>query len=502
MAESKIGSVFVQVAIKGLSVAQKSLALLRGSLRAVSNAVNPLNLATKLTGMTADQVRESYKRLADQVQRVGSLAVKGFAAGSAGALAFARSADPVGWLRLQSAFAALSVHLGSIFIPIMDKLTALLEFVVTKLKGMTTAQKEQALWWTQLGLGVAGGVAIFAKLAPILSPLIGLLSGLAGYLLPIAAGLAVVAGAFYFVGRAANKSGQDLSIWQTLILGMQTAWQAVSQAAISVGSVLADVFRIAYTVVAPIIQTLLRVVNGVVDSLIAVFMKLYGIVQPIFSTISATWEMLVDSFLTEGGVMSDLVGYLTGMFDTMGTVVMFIFKAMKDNLILLRPVFETVFGVIKSTIDATIKSLIFLSKVLQQVAKGNFSGALSAGRDAVQEYEDRIKKKEEEANEKVAGLENGRSRKKPDISPDKAGAPGTNPNNRFTPLGQQKADLIGIVDAWRKAQTANNETPEARKIIEQNELIKANNAKQDEANGYLKTIAGKGNPPATLAPGM
>src|SRR5207253_8192279 len=133
---------------------------------------------------------------------------------------------------------ALTVQIGSIFIPVIDAAKAQLQAILGWFRGLTTEQKANILQWAKIGLAIAGvlslipviiiGIQAVGATLAIFGAELGFATGGITVLLGLLALLPLALGA---VGLAADSSG--------------TLWGGLTDAFAAVGNALSDLWTAA-----------------------------------------------------------------------------------------------------------------------------------------------------------------------------------------------------------------------------------------------------------------
>lgn len=263
------------------------------------------------------------------------------------------------------------------------------------------------------------------------------------------------------VVAVAGKLASIFNPWVSLAIALAGAVGLMSGEFNSLSPILAGLKKFWDDLVVAI-QPAIDSLKLVWDAFLQAFQSIWEAMQPVFTAIMDIIATVAEFFAT----------YLA---PAIATVVGFIASVIKS----LVPVFVAVFGFIKSLVESIIKALIYIGVLAGEVLKGNFSGAVDAADAAVDAFDKKLRAKEADRRNK----------------PGKPGKPGTETAGRHTPLAQNKPEFVSLIDAWRRAMTAQpgtlNSADRERNLLmgKNNDLLQRNNdlmAKQLE-----KTKQGK-----------
>ncbi len=456
------------------------------------------------------------------LEAIGSIAMKSFGVATAGITSFVRAADPRAWNLFQGSLGQLSVQLGSIFLPILDKVTAVVQVMTNYLRGLSNEQKDQIVKWVEMGLAIAAGIAIASKIIPVIRGIgaaLGLATGgivpLLGLLATLVIGLVGVSGASSGLGGIFDKLKEVFSAFLPILTTIGQAFldafqkvlpalQPVFDALTSGASALAKTLGAMFASLVPVIGLAVNTIGGIIGKVAPLFETVIQIVVPILGRLGQAFSFVVASILPTLSTLADtvvkVVGIIVDIFDEwfnfvadivndlmnsigeLGPFFVGIFQAMGETAKIFGNVVVGIFNGIKWAISAVIKTLIYLKTILTEVMNGNFSGAMGKANEAVEEYDRKIKEREAERKERASqrgesGWGWGKKRKRR-----LAGI------HRWRRI---KAELIGIVDAWKKVQTSAAQTPEQMKEEERNRTTQDALNEQRKTNEWLKKIAGQ-----------
>jgi hypothetical protein len=171
----------------------------------------------------------------------------------------------------------------------------------------------------------------------------------------------------------------------------------------------------------------------------------------------------------------DMVEDLSGEMTDLGPIIEMVFDAIIEGMRLWYPVIKDVFAFLAEHLANATKGFIFLATVMKNLAQGNVTGALSAGFAAVDDFDRRRAERQKDREKRRAELQ----------------APGAAGTGRHAPtVVQQKPELFGIVDAWKKVQTA-VQGPEESAEKEQLKLAREAAKQRERQTKALESMAGE-----------
>ncbi len=540
----------------GNKVAQAELKYSQGVLKDLKKEKLAVIFSPITNAITSALV--SFNAMADAMNKVGAVAQRAFVGGAAAIGGFIRAADPVGVDKLSGTIGQIAVQLGSIFIPILDKVRAGLDKVLAFLRQLNNAQKDQIVRWTMLAGAVALSLAVLPKVigliqgAAIAIKVLGIATGLAsGGLLPILATLAAVAAGFALFNASTEQGtgvlgtmmekvkpladalmsfGKEaavafapalqvllevgniildvvvvafkklgpivLQVAKVVIAAVSSILKAARPIFISLGAVLKTVITVATNLakalqpvfeslvsaivesfqgLAPIISGVVNIIDGILTALIPIVTIVADGISVVITSIIKTFQLLVAIFAPGFKVLADLVVNVAdifasawesifgefesfgGVFEKISNTIVGFFDMMIEGVKMLQPVFSTVFGFIKNIVMGVAKAMLYVAALAKEIARGNFTGAFSAANKAVKDFEERVNEREKKREKKVNDdLEVGH------VGGVDWSKPLKKEEGRHTPLAQQKVELVGFSELWRRAQQATVESPEQK----------------------------------------
>lgn len=463
------------------------------------------------------------------LNRIGQLSQRAFLGASAGMLAFARTADPVRFRILEGTFGALSVQIGSIFIPVLEALNKRLQAVLGWMRRLTPEQKASILHWAKMGLAVLAVVAIVPRIIGGIQA-VGAALALFGVELGFATGglsiiLGLLAAAVPLVLALAATADSSGNTWGMFGEIFNTVAAALGQLYERVKPILAALESLFITYVRVVLNNLRNMATAlrpiwdgflaVLDMLRPVVLRLIDTVTPIIERFGEIWARV---WAAIGPVVQTVVGYviryvqewipvftaavdfigevgdaiaeifneianeiasLTGSFEDAGGVWEFVFGIIRAGFIGLRDAALTVFEYLRGQLQTLVQRFVFVATLLRELRNGNIRGALGAANaamNAVAERQRTAPQRREAARERREREERQRTT--------------TRTRNQVAPLPEQKVELFGLVDAWRKAQQAltnGRDSAETERLNLQREA----NGELATQTGLLQQIAGQ-----------
>ena len=515
----------VAILAEGLAATKQQIADLQAQLAKLPNSKTikvqlqaaqgvAAGLQKEINSVNTEGLQGKFAALGSSIANIGRTAAIGFGAATAAIGKLVAVADPVGFNLLQVKFAQLSVQIGSIFLPILTKVTGYVDKVLQYFRSLSQEQRQNIERWTEVGLVVLGVGAALAAIATVVSPIIGLMSSLGSVISVIGPMFAAVSGSIgSLVGALGGIAGIVGAVAGPLLI-IVGACVAVAAAVMALNGEFNESFANMYASVKPILASLasvfqstmdmvgnalrklLPVFEGLVETLapiIGVFINIFGgiisAIKPVFDVVVDIVAYAIDyisGILTSvGGFIDFLSDAFSGFGDTVGSVFGFIIEALRP----VGSVFAAIFGAIKSAIDIVIKTLIYLGTLLAEFAKGNFISAFGTANDAVDKYDKKVKDQQEAQDKRAEDRKNKTGKEtKP-----------TQDVGRQVPMQQEyKISYTSFLDAYKQAQVQAGKvmTPAEAATIERNKVgkeqldeAKKTNAKLDKLNNKKDTDA-------------
>ncbi len=325
------------------------------------------------------------------------------------------------------------------------------------------------------------------RLLPIITKVMGIfaeaLGKIAEALMPLIGAVAQVFGTI--VKIIASVLEKLLPVFQLLVA---TITKLIGMLVPIVTQVVETIGRI-LEALAPVIEF----VVGVVANAASVVLNLFG---SLLDGLSPIINMITDLIGDIGEVFAGVVDSISPLFDMvmeqvegLGGIFEGVFEGIKVVLDWIRPVFEAVFGAIRFAILAVGKALVYVGTLLRELIKGNFNSAISTANQAVTDFENKIEEKRAERENRRARLKEGKGSgiggSLGDEDDTKA------PKGRHAPMAQQKVELVGISELWKKAQSAAVETPEQKAAQERLRAQQQALEEQKKTNKLLEKIEEK-----------
>lgn len=124
-----------------------------------------------------------------ELQKIGNRSALVFGGLTASILGMTRAASPRTVDEFTASISILSGSLGMIFIPLIRKATGYIMGLAQKFYSMTSAQRDQILYWTKIALGVAGVLMLLPKALSLFNMLFSVATS------PLLMGIMAIAGA-------------------------------------------------------------------------------------------------------------------------------------------------------------------------------------------------------------------------------------------------------------------------------------------------------------------
>jgi hypothetical protein len=160
------------------------------------------------TASKIDTVTESFTKL-------GNVGMSGLLTAKGAILGLVKAADPVGFRMFQAELEITAMWAGRIFIPILRDVTQAVRQVGEWFEHLSAEQRQQIRDWTRLGFKILAGMAAFAVVAKVVGGVISVLSTVVS----VVRGVVV---AFQLLGTAGALA------WSGIVSMVQTARAAIS----------------------------------------------------------------------------------------------------------------------------------------------------------------------------------------------------------------------------------------------------------------------------------
>jgi phage-related protein len=540
--EQRIGAAFIEVISKGLSKVQTDLNGLKKSLVGSVDANKDLNKETGKTADVAKTATEAFKKFTTQVEKIGNAAKYGFAIATASILGFIRAADPYSFSRFAGNLAALSVQIGSIFLPIIDKLNKGLEGLLGWFRNLSDKQKDNILHWVEIGVAVLGFLMLIPKMIALFNmasaamAFFGVTTGVAtggittvlgiiAALIPAVIGLGAVMGG---AGEEASIFGSILAAFKPIIDPVMNAFnqftskllplfsrfgEVVAKVWQSLGGIFGAVSQIIQAEVgafAGIFEAVLPVVMEYVKSFAGVLNNLADVVAPVFGLMTRVLKVVADAytsgFKTIGAVVGAVMPVIEALMEVFGAVAEAVTSLLAPAFEILSVPFQIVISLVEDLVGALepmVPAIVRMANAIKDVMvpmfktlKDTLKSMIDFVYDALDRIIDTINMVIRTAN-KIPGIKIAEvsHATRPHISTDEKkdkDAGKKEDTGRHTPKATGQVQIGGLVDAYKKAQeSVRAETPEERARREQVELQKKSLGEQEETNDWLKKLLGK-----------
>lgn len=303
-----LGKLFVEIVQKGFKEARAALQGVKKDLALAGDGTKPINDGTGALSRKVKEAEEGFKKFSATLTSVGHIAERAFLVGTASLTAFVRAADPYGFNKLSGTMAALSVQIGSIFLPLLDRVQHQLEGVLNWFRSLTGAQKTSILHWVEVG----GAVLVVASIIPRLASAFGFLStvlttvvqpaivALGGELGVASAGIIPLVGLIVtaaiglgFFAASFSDAGQEAGAFSAILKPLQDLL-----------AVLWDAFKRLSDAVTPAFETMgvaVGVFSEIIEGSFAAFKPLFdSVVNAVVRFVGAcsdAWKDLIVAFL-------------------------------------------------------------------------------------------------------------------------------------------------------------------------------------------------------------
>ena len=245
MAGRKLAEAFVEFGTKGFEKVQGAFGTLQKGLKGLGSAIAE---TTQKLDKLASKATLPFAALVGVIGKTVSVA------------------DPVRFAQFGLAFDRISLHLGRVFIPLLQEITGWLNRVADYFKGLTNEQRESILAWTKTAVGIGAVLIVLPKVISFITSLTTLLS-------PV--GLALMA-----IGAVIGALGTE---------GLGKVFDAIKESLLSF-----------WNVIEPVVSA----VQGMVQTLIDSFSSLLEMAAPALGGLK---DMFADIFGFIGQVIIKVV---------------------------------------------------------------------------------------------------------------------------------------------------------------------------------------------------
>lgn len=509
--DAAIGKGFIEVVVKGLDKVQQQFAALRNSVGSRISAIGKATSDGISSAMT--KVNEVANNLGNTFEKIGSIATKAFAAGSASITGFVRLASPRGFDDLTVALATVGIQLGTIFVPLLRQATAIVNEFATYLKGLTDAQKDNILRWVEIGGAIAAALMIIPKVIQgirLLSSVMqafGVSSAIAtgGITLLLAAAAAAlpylmqlfqnngggVGGAFAAAGEALQRLwGMAQSVFerispliQAFVARLGPLFERIMPIVERVFTAIMGWFDTLVTTLTNVLDPLFNIITRVVEVIGAVLVPVFDIIGKVLEALAPVFEMLMDVLST----VVDLVAtVLVPVIELFATVI-------EAAVSLLTPIFEIFAAVVKDIVDLLADilrpALQWLADAIREVVaamRRAINGLIDVMNGFIRWYNEQSWLPGNGRIREISHLGERRQRGGDDRTSTGGGGDFGNPNrptqDHRGDMRVQQAQLVGIADMWKRVQTAQVDDPNTRILQEQLAASNRIAANTDPAN--------------------
>lgn len=469
------------------------------------------------------------KKVSEAMGTIGTISAKGFAVATGGISAFLKAADPVRWTIFTQKLVILSMHIGSIFIPLLKEATRFVDRLTEAVKRLTPHQEEQILKWTKIVLAVlAVGTAIGILIKSIttlmavlraLSIVVGILeseTGIGLVLALVALGLAI-----YEVIRHSKEFAPVLD-------ALENAWDTLVEAIQPVIDIFKQVFARMQEMWAIAIPKMVAVLQAVVhafEKMIPPIMKIIEIFMGLYQTYFNAGQKVFADLMSKSGALIPLIQklghYLQDGFERFAKIM----EAVRPGLEKLIEAFVELYGAIAElgmellgdlidsladlgkslwdvfgdTIIDSIKAMVFIIREMVREIKAIVDAAKEAYdiykkvKERAGDLLDKLNpfsdgKKAERREQEKAKLEqerktdDERDKKKSDERQKKKDEDNKKEKSRGLPP-PGKVEMFGVEDAFRRAQKAAEYDPSKLSAMEQRKYADRYEALLDAISG-------------------
>jgi hypothetical protein len=312
------------------------------------------------------QLQQQGTQVAGVLSNMGAASSKGFSVGTSAIIGFLKAADPTRFAIFQAKLGALSIHIGTIFIPLLIDAISWLDKVNEFFASLTDEQKESILFWTKVGLAIAavgtaiGGIILVGnKLISFmkgLSVIIGLLEAETGIGLVLAfAGIAFAI--FEMVGgfEALKPIIADIS---KSFGGLGDGLAPIKEALAGLAAKFVDVFSKIVNAIKPLIAKLVATFSTFVEAVIPIVSEVATVFSGLVSDLVPIIGEMISQFAKLG---ESLIPIFTNLFKTfmeVGKQIINTVVAMLPSIAQLIALFIKVSAVYQSTIAVMLAMLV------------------------------------------------------------------------------------------------------------------------------------------------
>ncbi len=354
---------------------------------------------SNLSGMVQKAVAQ-FQQLAVAINQAGAIAQRTFLAGSVAVAGFIRAADPAGVAKLQGTLAAIGVQLGSIFLPLLDKVQAGLDRVLSYLRSLTNEQKDQIVRWTQIAGSITLAVAVLPKVIGLITTaasamqVLAAATGLAsGGILPLLAVLAGVAAGFTVFETSAEK-GQGIlatlmetvkpliETFKQFAKEMSTALTPLIKVLVDVGKVVLDVLGAAFKQIGPVVldvvKTLATAISDLfvaakpaIDALAGVFKTAVAIIADVLKALMPSFkellQVVVEAFAGIMPVVKNVVEVIGEVLKTLGPILVPLVKMIAQATVMIVKAFSAMLAIVTPILEAMSAAMVDFGDIFAEI---------------------------------------------------------------------------------------------------------------------------------------
>lgn len=507
MSEKKIGAAYVEILTKGITQVQADLDRIKNKLTATAGGATAVSKETGKMTEAAKQGVPVFEKLQATLQNASKIAAAGFLAGTAAITGFISAADPAGFTRFQGTLAALTVQIGSIFLPLLDKVQAVLDRVLNYFRSLSAEQKQNILRWVEIAGAIAIGVVVFGKIVAAINMAsaamaafgveTGIASGGITTVLGVIATLLTAMGVFALTtdtGSDALKEFRDalkpiadaLKEVADIVLGVLTdAFEQIKPLLLTLVKDWADNFKQLVEQFKPLLQTwagnFATAVQLVIDIFQAVLpmiqagMKMWaavaGVVMPVLNAymtvygeiLKALAPVILMAVKAVSGFYTILYALVTKVLSAYKPVIEGIMAVVGEFAKLWQEVVNTVMPLFEALQDVLMEVAQAFMEAFGDVVVGVVKGMLEVVKWVVNGVKELLQQLREMIELARRGMEMlglpVRRRREPQ-------APQAKEVERHEGQAVRKVEMTGFTELWKKAMQSTLETPEQKKLAE------------------------------------
>ncbi len=249
------------------------------------------------------KIQAQVQKLGETFSSIGSVSGRAFAITTGSMLGFLKAADPTRMTIFTQRLMILSMHIGSIFIPLLIKATKVLDNLILFFKNLTPHQQAMIRRWTEIALAVLGvgmAIGILGKALTTLIVVIRTLTAAIG-ILEVATGVGVVL-AVLALALTIYELYKNSKTLEPVLNALENAWDTFCSAMKPVfdlfkkiGAEGEGVFKPMFKALTPILQACVHVLEKLIQPLTRIMTSFLEMFRVYRATGAKMWENLTSN---------------------------------------------------------------------------------------------------------------------------------------------------------------------------------------------------------------